>query len=134
MGLITCMGVHKCVGVDMYGVIQSLFFCVRIYILVLFLGLPFNNYYYFVCWDSHKKKISIDNTTSESCYQEGKKAFRSLSQNLIHQHEKDQTAAKNNNRMVCNPFIQLNTGTDTQGMHTAITFLTISLPTLNCCI
>lgn len=77
-----------------------------------------------------RKKISITHTSSESCYQEGKKAFRSLSQNLIHQHEKDRTAAKNNNRMVCNPFIQLNTGTDTQGMHTAITFLTISLPTL----
>ena len=76
-----------------------------------------------------RKKISIAHTSSESCYQEGKKAFRSLSQNLIHQHEKDRTAAKNNSRMVCNPFIQLNTGTDTQGMHTAITFLTISLPT-----
>ena len=44
------------------------FFCVRIYILVLFLGLPFNNYYYLVCWDSHKKKISIALTSSESYY------------------------------------------------------------------
>ena len=67
-----------------------------------------------------RKKISIAHTSSESCYQEGKKAFRSLSQYLIHQPEQDQTAAKHSNTMLCNPFIQLNTETDTQGMHMTI--------------
>ena len=63
--------------------------------------------------------------------QEGKKAFRSLSQNLIHQYEHDRTAAKHSNTMLCNPFIQLNTETDTQGMpRLLITFLTALLPTL----
>lgn len=67
---------------------------------------------------------------------ERKKAFSSLTQNLIHQYEQDQTAAKHSNTMLCNPFIQLNTETDTQGACTwlLITFLTTLLPRLVGCV
>ena len=53
-----------------------------------------------------RKKNSIAHTSSEFCYWEGKNAFRSLSQNLNHQHEQNRTA-KSSNTMVCIPFIQL---------------------------